>query len=164
MGRKCTICTHSDADTIDAALVSGTSYRAIAEQHGLAATSVHRHAQQHLSAVLARSDRFTNGSDPEQLLDRITALEGEARRLMTKAEEAGELRTALSAVRELVRIVELLAKIRGELTEMPVVNLTVLPQWQLIETTILEVLQSHPELRRELAGRLRTVEAVSSTG
>ena len=97
MGRRCTICMHESAETIDAALVSGTPYRNIAEQHGLAATSVHRHAKHHLGPVLAKSDRFVQRSDPERLLDRITDLETEARRLMVKAEDAGELRTALSA-------------------------------------------------------------------
>ena len=164
MGRSCTVCAHELVDEVNTAVLSGTPYRNIAEQHGLAATSVHRHAKRHLGPVLARSDRFAERSDPERLLDRITDLEGEARRLMVKAEEAGELRTALSAIRELVRIVELLAKIRGDLPDAPVVNLLILPQWQLIETTILDVLGPHPQLRRELAGRLQALEAVSGSG
>lgn len=50
-------------------------------------------------------------------MGKITQLEEEARRLGKKAEDAGDLRGALAAVRELVRIVELLARIQGELKE-----------------------------------------------
>jgi hypothetical protein len=41
----------------------------------------------------------------------------EAQRLKGKAELAGDYRTALAAVREMCRIVELVAKLRGELDE-----------------------------------------------
>ena len=83
--------------------------------------------------------------------------------VLSAAKAGGDLRTALSAIRELVRIVELLAKVRGVLAEHQAVNVLVLPQWQRIETTILDVLGPHPELRTELAGRLRSLEAVSGS-
>ncbi len=137
--------------------------RNVAERHGISTTSLHRHANHHLLQTVARSNRADPASNPDGLLDRMTDLESEARRLMAKAEKKGDLRTALSAVRELVRIVELLAKIQGELIDHPTVNVLVLPQWQRIETTILDVLGQHPELRTELAGRLRSPEAASDT-
>ena len=53
----------------------------------------------------------------DSLMDKITQLEQEARRLGKKAEDAGDLRAAMAAVRELVRIVELLAKIKGDIKD-----------------------------------------------
>ena len=50
-------------------------------------------------------------------MGKIIQLGDEARRLGKKAEDAGDLRGALTAVRELVRIVELLGRIQGEITE-----------------------------------------------
>jgi len=53
----------------------------------------------------------------DNLMGKITQLEQEARRLGRKAEDAGDYRGAMAAVRELVRIVELLAKLQGELKD-----------------------------------------------
>jgi len=44
------------------------------------------------------------------------------------------LRTALSGIREARGNVELLAKLRGELDERPVVNILVAPQWIALRT------------------------------
>ena len=74
---------------------------------------------------------------------------------MVKAEGSGDLRTALSAVRELVRIVELLARIRGEIRGDQTVNIWLLPEWQRLESTSLDVLNPHPEIRQELSSRLK---------
>jgi hypothetical protein len=52
----------------------------------------------------------------DSLLAKVTDLETDARRLGKAAEKAGDARTALAAVRELCRIVELLGRLRGELT------------------------------------------------
>jgi hypothetical protein len=54
---------------------------------------------------------------PDSLVEKVRQLELEARRLGKKAEDAGDFRGAMAAVRELVRIVELLAKLQGELRE-----------------------------------------------
>ena len=45
---------------------------------------------------------------------------GEARRLQAQAEEAGETRTAIAALRELTRLVELKAKMAGQLKDQQV--------------------------------------------
>jgi hypothetical protein len=52
----------------------------------------------------------------------LRALTIEAKHLKGKAELAGDYRTALLAVRELCRIVELVAKLRGELDERAEIN------------------------------------------
>ncbi|MGB4783228.1 MAG: terminase small subunit [Candidatus Acidiferrum sp.] len=51
------------------------------------------------------------------LLGQLRELNAQAQRLKEKAEREGDLRTALAAVRELCRIVELMAKLNGELAE-----------------------------------------------
>ena len=52
------------------------------------------------------------------------AYASDAKRIAGAAEGANDLRTALAGVRELTRIVELLAKLRGELREGTTVNVT----------------------------------------
>jgi len=78
---------------------------------------MYRHQQEHLPPALMKTRDATEVVQADSLLAKITQLEMEARRLGKKAEDAGDFRGAMAAVRELVRIVELLAKMQGEITE-----------------------------------------------
>lgn len=59
----------------------------------------------------------TGISQTDSVLEQLRELNAQAQRLKEKAERAGDLRTALAAVRELSRIVELTARLSGELSE-----------------------------------------------
>jgi len=56
-------------------------------------------------------------SRTDSVLEQLRRLNAQAQRLKEKAEQEGDLRTALAAVRELSRIVELTARLSGELAE-----------------------------------------------
>jgi hypothetical protein len=58
----------------------------------------------------------------DSLVDQLQTCTADAQRLKEKAETEGDLRTALAAVRELCRIVELVAKLRGELDGRAQIN------------------------------------------
>jgi hypothetical protein len=63
----------------------------------------------------------------DSLLAQLRDLTAEAQRLKATAERAGDYRAALAAVRELCRIVELMAKLSGELdshSETKILNVT----------------------------------------
>lgn len=150
MPRNCTVCGHAKRNVIDDALVSGTSLRKIAEQFQLKATSLHRHLHTHLPPALVKAQNAQEVAAADGLLSRLEQLTDEARRVKTKAEKAGDLRTALAAIRELVRIVELLAKLRGELDESPRVALMLVPEWQ----QVLHALQPFPQARLAAARAL----------
>ncbi|MCH7584920.1 MAG: hypothetical protein IH941_07150 [Acidobacteria bacterium] len=150
MPRSCTVCGHAKRNIIDDALVSGTSLRNVAEQFRLKVTSLHRHKHSHVPATLAKAHEAREVAAADSLLDRLEQLTGEARRVKTKAERAGDLRTALAAIRELVRMVELLAKLRGELDESPRVALVLVPEWR----QVLHALQPFPGARLAVARAL----------
>jgi hypothetical protein len=78
--------------------------------------------------------------------------------ILERAEKAGELRTALSAIREVRGNLELLAKLLGELRENPTVNLVVAPQWLTLRATILQVLEPYPDARNALCVALAREE------
>ena len=59
-------------------------------------------------------------------------------------EDTGDLRTALAGIRELVRIVELTAKMIGELDERPQVNVLVAPGWLQVRAALLDALRQYP--------------------
>jgi hypothetical protein len=83
----------------------------------------------------------------DSLLDQVRELQDKALGILDKAEKAGELRTALSAIREARGNLELLAKLLGELDERPVVNLTVSPEWLELRAVIVGALDLHPDAR-----------------
>ena len=152
--RRCTICTHPEATAIDRALIAGTPLRNIAEQFRLAVTSLHRHKNAHIPAALARAKDAADVAGADSLLARLEELTSEAHRLKGKAERRGDIRTALSAVRELVRMVELLAKLRGELDESPKVAVVALPQWQIVT----QALGQYPDARLAVARALEMAD------
>lgn len=70
-------------------------------------------------------------SHADSLLAQLREFTAQAQRLREKAERKGDLKTALAAVRELCRTVELAAKLRGELAqrvEAKILNMNLDPQ------------------------------------
>jgi hypothetical protein len=82
----------------------------------LGKSALHRH-KLHLPAALTKAREAEQVARADGLLEQLIELTDEARRLKQKAEAKKDYRTALAAVRELCRIVELVARINGELKE-----------------------------------------------
>src|ERR1700694_219363 len=126
MPRKCSICVHDNRGEIEQALLCGDSYRIIAQRFAVSRDAVVRH-RRHLPAALAHAHEAKDIIQGDRLVGQLHDLRSEANRLKEKAEDAGDYRTALAAVRELCRIVELIAKMTGELdshTETKILNVT----------------------------------------
>lgn len=108
MSRVCTVCHHEERDAIDSALVRGRqSNRAIATQHTLSEAAIRRHKDAHLLDIRALG---TGDDEPTQEVDLavlVRRLVADAHRIRRRAEEQGDLRTALAGIRELARLVEL---------------------------------------------------------
>jgi hypothetical protein len=124
MPRRCSVCTHPHRQQIDQAIVSGNSYRTVAQQFTISRDAVARH-RRHLSAAVINSLSSGSISAPQSLLAQLEELRSEAQRLKQKAERDGDYRAALAAVRELCRIVELVAKLCGQIdsrTETKILN------------------------------------------
>jgi hypothetical protein len=82
------------------------------------------------------------------LVERVRALEGEAKALGKRAEASGDLKTALSAIRELLRIFELTGRLAGDLSgDTPTVNLMFGQEWTEMRSKILRALAPHPDAR-----------------
>jgi hypothetical protein len=159
MPRTCTVCAHPDRADIDAALVRGESSYALADRYSsLSRPAIQRHSENHLPATLVKASEAEEIAHADNLMTRLDELTQEAQRIGSKAENAGDFRTALSGVRELVRIVELQAKMIGELDERPTVNLHLQPEWIELRAVIVESLEPHPVARESV---LRAIEGAS---
>jgi hypothetical protein len=96
--------------SIEAALVAGRSLRNVAQQFGLSHDALHRHRRSgHLTATLTLAADAADVARGDDLLARVRGLEDRALRILDRAERAGELRTALHAIREARSTIKLLA-------------------------------------------------------
>jgi hypothetical protein len=126
MPRKCSLCIHERREQIEQALLCGDSYRIVAQRFTVSRDAVARH-RRHLPAALAHARELKEVVHGNSLLEQLRELTSEAQRLKAAAENAGDYRGALAAVRELCRIVELIAKLSGELeshSETKILNVT----------------------------------------
>ena len=131
MGRSCTVCVHPAREEIDKTLVEGEANRRIASQYSLSEASVRRHKGDHLPAALVKGKDAGEVVHGDSLLDQVQSLQGKALAILAQAEATGDLRVAVSAIREARGNLELLAKILGlmnvrhEVEIKPVVNFTI---------------------------------------
>lgn len=110
MPKPCSVCTHRDRDAIDRDVIAGNAITRLAKTYSIPESNLRRH-RTHVASVLARS----NQARSEDLMQYLLHLRSEAKRLQAAAEEKGDIRTALTAVREQTRLADLMAKIAGEI-------------------------------------------------
>jgi len=144
MGRRCTICTHPQAEEINAALDDSTPVAEIARTFGVQRPSINRHRGTHLAARIDPVALNLRVSELSSTLDQVDSLAEEADRIRRAAESSGDLRLALQAVRELASLVEMAAKLRGEMPEEATVNVVQIAQWP----AVMAALGPFPEARR----------------
>jgi hypothetical protein len=156
--RRCAICTHPDREAIDKALVGDAALSELAAIYRVSDDSLGRHKANHLPAKLVMAEAAAEVARADSLLGQVRDLQRRALDILDKAEEAGELRTALSAIREARGNLELLAKLLGELDERPVVNLNLSPEWIELRAVIIAALEPHSEAQRAV---LRALEGAS---
>jgi hypothetical protein len=155
MPRKCTICNHPNRHDIDLALVEGGAYRVIAKQFGVSSSSTLRHKNKHLPDSMVRAHKARQAANADNLLANVCKLQRRAGRILRSAEQSGDHRIALSAIREIRNTIELLAKLAGELQTGTTVNVLITPEYQLLKTTIVETLAPYPDARVAVAHALK---------
>ena len=124
MPRICTICIHPKRARIDKALLAGHPLRDIAGHLAIRMSALHRH-KQHLPTTLTQAKTAEEALRGDSLLEDLQDLAAEANRLKQKAERSGDLRTAMAGLRELARLIEIRARVVGELRDREI-NLNVL--------------------------------------
>lgn len=154
MPRRCTVCDHPDREAIDAALVAGGSLRDIAGQFRISKSALARHKGNHIPAALAKAQDAHEIAQADSLLAQVRDLQAKALRILARAERAGELRTALAAIREARGNIELLGKLAGELLQEGTVTIVTHPDWLRLRVLILATLEPFPAVRALLVQRL----------
>jgi len=153
------VCDHPQRHNIDETLVTGAPYRGVAKRFGLSESAVYRHKTEHLPAHLLKAKEVEEVAQADDLLEQVRHLQAHALDILERAENSGDLRTALAAISQARGNLELLGKLAGELDERPVVNLNVSPEWLELRAVIVGVLEPHPAAHMAV---LRALEGVGN--
>lgn len=168
----CAVCQNGAVGAIDRDLqIGGKSRRSIAKEYGLSLTTLNRHAAHravqagYLAAEKAKRDRRSPQARTHRALDsllagtsiagEIRALKARADRLGASAEASGDAKTALAAVRELTRLVELQARLALEAAQGRTSDVSSHPVFHEVMSVVSQALAIHPEAARDVVLALR---------
>ena len=165
MPRVCTVCSHPEHAAINAALVTDVPNRRIAAQYAVSEQSVRRHREDHLPAVMVKSEQAKEVTRADDLIGQLKEITARTERLYTiadgiigKAVKAEDWRTSLMAVREASNAnrearanLELLGELLGELNRQPQVNITLSAEYIQVRTVLMRALDDFPEARAAVA-------------
>ncbi len=113
-----------------------------------------RHFDDHLPAALVKAKEAIDTAHADTILGQVRDLRDRALTVLGTAEGAGDLRTALAAIREARGCLELLGKLAGELQDGASVNVFVSAEWLQVQAVILSALDPHIDAKLAVAAAL----------
>lgn len=163
MARICTICTHHRRDGIDRLLLRGEQLKAVAGRYCVSEDALGRH-KKHVQLVIARAAASVEQKDlayGSALLAEIGRIRADAERLQLESERRQDVRGALRAIHERLAVVELEAKLSGQIEtgqKNVTINLQTVSPEEALEYArdILEFFGTGAALNREIP---RTIDA-----
>jgi transposase-like protein len=156
LGRVCTICSHEQRFAIEELLATRQStYRGIARKYGVSEDAVSRHVKAgHVSQLLAMAADAERAARADSLLDRIEALHSRTLAILVAVEGKDEHGTALAAIREARRNLELIGEVTRELDRAGTINLELTVEWQEVKAVLVNTLASYPEAQQAVFNAL----------
>ena len=133
------------------AFIAGQAKRRIASQHGVSERAVRYHMREHLPELLALARDAERAARADTLLDRIEALQRQTLAILDAPEDQ---RTALAAVAQARRNLELIAEITEQLDRRGTVNLELTVEWQEVKAVLVNTLASYPEAQQAVFNAL----------
>jgi hypothetical protein len=152
------VCAHDESHVINVELVSRAPYRDIARRFGVSKDALKRHSAEHVPQLLVQAKQAVDSSNADDLIRQVKGLQNKTIQLLRAAEDSGEIRTALAAIREARGNVELLAKLRQIIDERPQINLVLSPEWMELRTVIVQALEPYDEAKAAVARALAEAE------
>ena len=161
MTRPCSICHHPNRARAEKMHVDGgASIRAIALQCGMDRKQLGVHLKKHLPQAIAKATEAKEITHANTLLQQVEVLKTEFNGLMRRSKKDGDRDSFIKAGREVFRILELMAKVAGELpgggtlVNVGVAVLNKSPEWQDLRTRIIRAVEPFPEARAAIIAAL----------
>src|SRR5258705_451798 len=98
MPRTCLVCSNPNRTEIDAALLSGTSYRSIARHYTVPPDSVFRHKRDHISSALVKAKDAADVLSADRLVEHLEWLHQETLDVFAAAKQSRDLQMMLKAI------------------------------------------------------------------
>ena len=133
------------------AFIAGQAKRRIASRYGVTERAVRYHMREHLPALLALARDAERAARADTLLDRMEALQSQTLAILDAPEDQ---RTALAAIAQARRNLELIGEIAKELDRTPTINLELTVEWQGVKAVLVNTLASYPEAQQAVFNAL----------
>lgn len=170
MGRKSKIESHPDCRKIIKLLASGEEYSKIIQDYPeLTWFDLDYYSKNKLHCVLSKSDDLKAEIEADRGNDtysEVLKLKDQAVSILAKAQEAGDLKTALMGIREARGCLELMFKAEGRIQEQSinlnlhqqVMNIYQSPEWSAVGAILARILAPYPAVRIEVARELKALQ------
>jgi hypothetical protein len=112
--KKCTICNHESRISIDETLLRSVPLRSISGQFEVSKSALQRH-KDHIPKELVQTKKAKEICQAEKIFSYLISLKRDAEEITKLAQGSDDLKTALSGIREQSRIIEILAKMQGQI-------------------------------------------------
>jgi hypothetical protein len=159
--RRCSICDHDECHQIDVALVHREPWRHIASRFSVTTGSLQRHSKEHLPELLVKAYEATRRDDAEDLNAELFRLKVDVHRLRGRAEDEGDLRTALLGCDKALKALELQAKVAQIIQSQPTTTNYVFIS-PVVTEAIVAALRPYPEAGYAVSDVLKELEANGS--
>ena len=151
MGRKSKIEAHPQRNIIITRLASGEEYSDIVRDiPDLTWDDLDYYKQNKLPEIISKSPDLkaeAEGIRGNDTLAEVRDLKVRAMTILEAAQDSGDLKAALLAIREARSCLELCMKAEGLVDDRPQINILLNPQWVTLRTTIIKALENHPAAR-----------------
>lgn len=157
MPRRCSICAHDKRADVEALLLEGVPLRNISERFSVSPAALSRHNAEHIPAQLSRAHDAGEVAAADSLLDQVRGLQHRTLAILEAAQSSRENRTALSAIGEARRNLELLAKLTQQLGD----GSTTVNNYFIgdrVQTLIVEALEPYPDASLAVSEALGELE------
>jgi len=155
MARACTICSHAQRAEIELSVANGAPNRRIAAQYGMSETSVRRHMAEHISKQAAKQQARLDEAKTLDVLAQLRAINATTLRILQATQANPKMYgLALQAIDRVQKQIELQAKLLGDLSEGPQIDIHLDPQWVNMRELIFRALEAFPDARVVVAQAL----------
>lgn len=150
--RKCTICIHKKRNEIETSFLEDNSYRTISHHFRVSINALKRHVKNdHIAKSLIKAHEINKIVNADDLVFKILHLQKETLIVLAEAKEEKNHNTILAAVGKASGLIELQAKLIGQLKETQV-NINVFQQ---SSKTLIFLQDKYPGVLRGLVKYLK---------
>ncbi len=156
MPKTCTICEDPRRDEFDRRARIEDNIAKIAQDFALSYDAFYRHvkANHHIREVTAIPTSAELATS-EDIYKEIEKWHDEAKDLQRTAKDSGDIKTALLGLEKALKCLELMAKIHGQISDAPQVNILIMPEWVTLRARIVAALRPYPEALEAVRDALR---------